>query len=834
MVAQGHIQLGLSDQEVLDLRKAHGLNQLPSAKPKNLFHIAKDVMSEPMFMLLVACGAVYILIGDYQEGVILLLAIFVIIGITFYQYQKTERALDALKKLSSPRALVIRNSKETRIPGIEVVPGDILLLNEGDRIPADAQLSDTLHLEVDESILTGESVPVNKQPGSKENQQDSIDLFSGSLVVRGQATAKVVSIGVNTALGQIGKSLQQIDSGQTRLQKETKVLIRNLGIAGVLISILVVLLFYLTRGDFLQAMLNGLASAMAILPEEFPVVMTVFIALGAWRLSKKKVLTREPVTIETLGSTTVLCTDKTGTITQNAMQVTSVFDGDKLIGKSKFDLNDKAFSRILRTAGYACLEKTIEPMEIAIMDVSNDLLDSNAVELIHEYALSESLMAMTIVYQSKSNDKYFAACKGAPECVFELCSLSDELKEKNLAMVQEMASQGQRVIAVARNISLSKDLPPSQRDIPFDFLGLIGLADPIRPEVPDAIEQCKRAGIQVMMITGDFPVTAQSVAKQIGLPSSGLVFSGADLQQMSDEELKEKITRTSIIARAIPEQKLRIIRALEANGEVVAMTGDGVNDAPALKAADIGVAMGNKGTDVAREAASLVLLDDNFASIVTGVRLGRRIFDNLQKAMSYILAIHIPIIGLALLPAFLSEIPVLLYPVHIVFMELIIDPVCSVAFEAEGEEKGVMDRPPRRIDEVFFSGRRLLYSLFQGFLLLGIVLGVYFFTISKGYSEGEVRAISFTSLIIGNIFLIMTNLSQSHSFIHVLFSKNMAVKLILGGAISLLILINAIPGMREVFSFEKVGYTSLLPAVFSGLFMLFILEMVKLARNHQK
>lgn len=834
MVTKSQAQSGLSDQEVKDLRKTFGLNQLPSAKPKNLFRIAKDVMSEPMFMLLVACGAVYIIIGDYQEGVILLLAIFVIIGITFYQYQKTERALDALKKLSSPRALVIRNGVDTRIPGIEVVPGDILLLNEGDRIPADAKLLETIHLEVDESILTGESVPVNKQSDSIVNLQESAGLFSGSLVVRGQAKAKVISIGINTALGKIGKSLQQINSGQTRLQKETKVLIRNLGIAGVLISIMVVLLFYLTRGDFLQAVLNGLASAMAILPEEFPVVMTVFIALGAWRLSKKKVLTREPVTIETLGSTTVLCTDKTGTITQNAMQVVSVFDGEKMIDRSNFNFDDEVLSKILKTAGLACLDGTIEPMELAIKQVSNDLLEPNSLELIREYALSESLMAMTLIYQKNRSDEYLAVCKGAPECVFNLCGQSETLKEKNLTVVHEMASQGQRVIAIAQNPSISKNLPAGQEDIGFTFLGLIGLEDPIRPEVPKAIEQCKRAGIQVMMITGDFPVTAQSIANQIGLPSGGLVFSGGDLKQMSDAELKQKITRTSIIARAVPEQKLRIIRALEANGEVVAMTGDGVNDAPALKAADIGVAMGNMGTDVAREAASLVLLDDNFASIVTGVRLGRRIFDNLQKAMSYILAIHVPIIGLALLPAFLSGIPVILYPVHIVFMELIIDPVCSVAFEAEGEEKGIMDRPPRSKDEVFFSGRRILYSIFQGLLLLGIVLGVYFFTIDKGFSDGTVRAISFTSLIIGNVFLIMTNLSQTHSFVHVIFSKNLAVKLILGGAICLLILVNVIPGMREIFSFEKVGHTSLLPALIAGFFMLFILEIVKLARNHQK
>ncbi len=825
---------GLSAVEARARLKVHGPNRLPSAKPKSLLGIAREVMSEPMFLLLIACGVIYLLLGDYQEGLILSIAVCVIIGITFYQYRRTERALDSLKKLSSPRALVIRDGKETRIPGVDVVPGDLLILNEGDRIAADATLLETAHLEVDESILTGESVPVMKKMDNADDPEGkSKSLSRGSLVVRGMAVAEVLRTGVETEIGKIGKSLQEIDRGKTRLQAETKRLIRNLAIGGVLISILVVVLFYVNRGDLLQALLNGLASAMAILPEEFPVVMTVFIALGAWRLSRKKVLTRKPASIETLGSTTVLCTDKTGTLTRNVMAVVSVFQDGRYVGRDELIQQGQVVGRTLDAAVHATERGTVDQTDIAILNAAGKGKEE-AIQIIRTYPLSASVLAMTIVSREHQSGRMYASCKGAPEHVFALCRLHGQELGKLQNVTKEMASEGLRVIGVAEAIAVDEPLPPEQAGFNFRFTGLIGLEDPIRPEVPDAIHQCEKAGIRVMMITGDYPVTAMSIARQAGLPATPEPLTGNQLALLNDAELEERVARIHVIARVIPDQKLRIVRALEANREVVAMTGDGVNDAPALKAADIGIAMGKKGTDVAREAASLVLLDDHFASIVTGIRLGRRIYDNLQKAMTYILSVHVPIVGLALLPAFFSEIPVLMFPVHIVFLELIIDPVCSVAFEAEEDEKGIMDRPPRSKDDPFFSGRRIWYSLFQGFLLLGIVLAVYFYMLGHDFRDGEVRAIAFASLIIGNVFLIMSNLSATRSFLHVLTSRNIAVKLILGGALIVLTLINLVPPLQEVFSFEYPGIHAMGVSLAGGVILLIILEGIKWFRNHSQ
>ncbi|MBI2280525.1 MAG: cation-translocating P-type ATPase [Bacteroidetes bacterium] len=779
---------GLSSIEAIKQLESHGYNELPSSKPKNIWRIALEVMKEPMFLLLISCGLLYMILGDYREGGILLSTIFIIIFITFYQYQKTEKALDALKRLSSPRALVIRNGKEIRIAGREVVPGDIIILNEGDRVPADAKLVEVLHLTVDESLLTGESVPVTKSFQANLTEPNGL-VYSGTLVVQGKGMARVVATGIHTQFGKIGASLQNIEQDETRLQKEMKVLIRNFFIVGVFICIGVVLAFYFTRGHFIQSLLNGLAAAMAILPEEFPVVLTVFLALGAWRLSKNNVLTRKQSAIETLGSATVLCI-------------------------------------------HASQKNSIDPMEKAIGSIYQTIVaESRSVQkLIKEYPLSKTLFAMTRVLQTDSGDEFLVYCKGAPEAIFALCKMDEQEKATHLWEVQKMAEKGYRVIAVASGTYCNKMLPESQHDFDFKFKGLIGLEDPIRPEVPQAIKECNDAGIKVIMITGDFPATAKSIATQIGMDTQSEILTGDEMKYMSNEELRQRIDRINIFARVIPEQKLRMVQALKANQEIVAMTGDGVNDAPALKAAHIGIAMGSKGTDVAREASSLVLLDDNFASIVSAIRSGRKIFDNLQKAMSYILAIHIPIIGLTLLPAFFTSLPLLLMPLHIVFMELIIDPVCSIAFESEQEERGIMNRPPRDPNRQFFSGKRMLYSAAEGFLVLAVVIGVYFFSIHEGHTEGEVRAIAFSSLIVSNIFLILTNLSKTRSFVAVITEKNTAVWVIILAAILMLLLIISVPSLQEVFSFLFPGYQHFFSSLTGAAAILLILESIKYFR----
>lgn len=819
---------GLTTAEATERLKVHGYNELPSAKPKNIWRIALEVMREPMFLLLISCGMLYMILGDYREGIILLSSILIIIFITFYQYQKTEKALDALRKLSSPRALVIRDEKETRIPGRDVVPDDIIILNEGDRIPADAILLDSLTLTIDESMLTGESIPVTKSVQTDSSNTNGL-VFSGTLVVQGTGSAKVGSTGINTQFGKIGASLQSIEPDETRLQKEMKALIRNFFVIGVVISIGVVVAFYFTRGNFIHSLLNGLASSMAILPEEFPVVLTVFLALGAWRLSKKNVLTRNPSAIETLGSATVLCSDKTGTITQNQMDVVALFCSGELFMKNSFREKKKQVTGLVTTAVLASQKNAIDPMEKAIFETYHSIVSETmpAYTLAKEYPLSRQLSAMTRVWESAPGNPVTVSAKGSPEAIFTLCRMDEKEKSNYLTVVQQLAENGHRVIAVASAESEKEALPETQDGFDFTFLGLVGLEDPIRPEVPQAIKECNEAGIKVMMITGDFPATAKSIARQIGMDMRGKILRGDELESMSNEELRTRIRSVNIFARVIPEQKLRIVQALKANKEVVAMTGDGVNDAPALKAANIGIAMGNKGTDVAREASSLVLLDDNFASIVAAIRSGRRIFDNLQKAMSYIVAIHVPIIGLALLPAFVPSLPLLLMPLHIVFMELIIDPVCSVAFESEQEEKGIMNRPPRNPDKQFFGRRKILSSFMEGLLLFVMVMIVYFLSIREGHSEGEIRAITFSSLIIGNIFLILTNLSRTRSFIAVFAEKNLAAILIIFIALLMLLLVISIPSLQNIFSFQFPGYNHFISSLTGAFSILFILETIK-------
>jgi len=816
---------GITSREAAEKQKQFGYNELPSAKPKNLFTIAKEVMKEPMFLLLIGCGSLYMILGDYKEGAVLLSTILVIISITFYQYRKTERALEALKQLSSPRTLVIRDGKEQRISGREVVPGDLLVLDEGDRIPADAEIVETTNFQVDESLLTGESMPISKYP---ENGHDT--LFSGTLAVQGRCRARATKTGLQSQLGKIAVSLNAVNDSPTRLQSEMKTLIRRFAIIGVAVSLGVIVVFYLTRGNILKSILLGLASSMAILPEEFPVVLTVFLALGAWRLSKKNVLTRKPSAIETLGSTTVLCSDKTGTITQNKMAIAAAATSEMYIADVSSSYS--SINVLAHVARLASRKDTMDPMDTAIYELTKRMgftLDERIP--IKEYPLSRELLAVTRVYKDE-NGALVAAAKGAPEAIFKLCKMTEAEaleQEKNL---DRMTQTGFRVLGVAQGALTNDTLPSDQSEIGFKFVGLLAFEDPIRSEVPQAIRDCQSAGIRVIMVTGDHPATAKSIAHKAGLETD-LVITGDQLSAMTDTELEQQIERASIFARIVPEHKLRIIKALKNNGEVVAMTGDGVNDAPALKAADIGIAMGAKGTDVAREASSLILLDDNFASVVSGIRLGRRIFDNMQKAMSYVLAIHIPIIGLTLLPAFFPSLPLLLLPLHIVFMELIIDPISSVAFESEQEELDIMKRPPRPTNKKFFGTRRMAFSFLEGTLLLIVVSVVYFLSIKEGHKEGEIRAIAFSSLIVGNIFLILANLSNTRPFWSVFTEGNYAALSILFSAVILLLIVISIPQLQHLFSFAYPGYSHFIISVCGASVVLIGLEVIKFFKRRR-
>lgn len=833
---------GLTQQEVNEKLASEGYNELPSSKPKSVFQIALGVVKEPMFLLLVACGTLYLLLGDVQEGLMLLSFVFVVMGIEFFQEKKTEKALDALKDLASPRALVIRDGETIRIAGRDVVTDDIVVLQEGDRVPADAVVVSCINLSADESLLTGEPVPVSKREWKEGDTaftpggDDLPVVYSGSMIVQGNGVVRVVATALNTEIGKIGKALQSVKDEPTQLKREMGTLVKRLAIIGVVLCVLVVVIYTFTRADLLNGFLAGITLAMAMLPEEFPVVLTIFLALGAWRMSKKNVLTRHPAAVETLGSATVLCTDKTGTLTQNKMTVTCLYNGNDFTDIVSGETFTDPFHEIIEYGILSSQTNPFDPMEKAIINIGDQYLQNS--EHIHadwvmekEYALSKELLAMSRVFSNTGTKEQVIATKGAPEAIFDLCHLDQKSIGKYEKAVSDMASRGLRVLGVARAKIPQGELPAIQHDFDFEFLGLIGLSDPIRENVPLAVAECYKAGIRVVMITGDYPVTATNIGREIGIQNPELFITGSELEQLSEDELCKRIGNVNIFARVVPEQKLKIVNALKKNNEIVAMTGDGVNDAPALKAANIGIAMGEKGTDVAREASSLVLMDDNFSSIVGAVRMGRKIFDNLQKALAYIFAIHVPIAGLSLIPVFFADMPLILWPVHIVFLELIIDPACSIIFEAEREEKNVMSRPPKDINEPFFGAKKILLSCSQGIGILFICLLVYLVGLKMGYSASGVRTLTFVTLIVSNIAVILSNRSWTSNIFTILFTPNKAVKWVVGGAVFFLMLILNIPFLLDLFQFERIGWFELLICTAAGFSSIVWFEVYKQIRK---
>lgn len=829
---------GLSNEEAATRLTDEGFNEIPQANKKSTFRILFEILKEPMFLLLIICGILYLILGDFREAMMLLGFVFVIIGITLYQENKTERALDALRDLSSPRALVMRSSLQCRIAGRDVVREDIILLSEGDRVPADAVVLNSVNLSVDESLLTGESEPVKKyfwdgctQPG-RPGGDNKYMIYSGSMIVRGQGIARVTAIGHNTELGKIGKALQTLVIEDTNLQKQTRKIVKTFAVAGAILCTLVVVVYGLTRGDWIKGFLAGLSLAMATLPEEFPVVMTIFLALGAWRISKRNVLTRRSQAIETLGAATVLCSDKTGTLTHNRMTITRLSVGGKHaeLDASITTLHEE-FHPVVEYAILASPADPFDPMEKAMKELGDRALIKTEHlhhdwKLIREYPLSEHLLAMSRVWEHRDGNRYVIAAKGAPEAIADLCHLQKEEIETLKRDIDNLAATGLRIIGVAAAEFDKISLPEGQHDFNFKFLGLLGLNDPVRENVPDAIDLCKRAGIRVIMITGDYPVTARNIARKIHLDDSDII-TGQELDNMDDNQLMEKISGVSIFARVVPEQKLRIVQALKATGEVVAMTGDGVNDAPALKAANIGIAMGCRGTDVAREASALVLLDDDFSSIVQSARLGRRIFDNLQKAMTFIFSVHIPIAGMSLIPVFFGW-PLALFPVHILFLELLIDPACSIVFEMEEEEKGIMDRKPRAVTEPLFGPRMIFISLFQGLGHLAILIAIYAWSLHAGFGEGEARSLVFINLVIGNIGMIICNRYWTINIFSIIIIPNKSFWIISIAAISFLSIALFIPIVNELFKFEPLHLWQYVLCLATGILAILINETAKL------
>ena len=895
---------GLSTQDVAERQKKFGYNELPDADRRGIFRIIREVFTEPMFLLLVACGMVYLLVGEPKDALLLLGFVIIMMGITIFQEGKTEKTLDALRNLSSPRAIVIRNGERVTVPGREVVAGDLNVLSEGERVPADGILIWSSGLTVDESLLTGESVPVRKlavenlddakadmaRPGG----EDSPYAYSGSLVVSGQAVVLIRNIGAATEMGRIGKALAGVEEETTLLQKETGRIVRVIFIIAIALCALIVAVYGLTKQtptgapDWMGGILAGITLAMAMLPEEFPVVLTIFLALGAWRISRKNVLARKMSAVETLGAATVLCSDKTGTITQNRMSIRQLWvdgagqpgagadsghlaangqpgawsDGDPAAGIHTVAIDPasekplplpEAYHALVEFGVLASRQDPFDPMEKAFLA----LMDAQAVDtdhlhpgwdIVREYPLSKEFLSVTHVWRSGQDQSLAVAVKGAPETVMDLCHLSEERRAEIAAVVARMAEEGLRVLGVASGSLVHPgcvdggvacapnpgDLPATQHDFDFAFHGLVGLADPIRPAVPEAIRLCRQAGVRVVMITGDYPRTAANIARQIGLDHPETVITGPELAALPARELAERGRDCQVFARVIPEQKLLLVQAMKSNGEVVAMTGDGVNDAPALKAAHIGVAMGQRGTDVAREASALVLLDDDFSSIVAAVRTGRRIFDNLKKAMSYIVSVHIPIAGMSLLPVLLAWKEPALLPVHIVFMELIIDPACSIVFEGQPEEKNIMDRPPRKATESLFGTRPLLLSVAQGLTALGCVLAAWLLAGQAGLDLDAQRAVAFITLIVANLAVILSNRSWTSGFFSSFATRNKSVPWVVGGAMTFLALVVAVPFLRELFHFSLPSLPWIAVAVGLGLLVVSWFEVLKLVARWRK
>ncbi|MGE3691346.1 MAG: cation-translocating P-type ATPase [Novosphingobium sp.] len=814
---------GLTQAEAERRLAAEGENLLPSGGSRSFLAIARSVATEPMLALLIAAGLIYLALGDMHEALVLLAFAGLTVVITLVQEARTERAIQALGELSAPQARVLRDGVRMAIPARSVVRGDILELDAGDRIAADGWIVSGQGLQADEGLLTGESVPVAKVPltGAKPDQSPAPGgdglayAFAGTLTVSGSGLMQVTATGSRSRMGAIGLSLASLERQSPRLRVQTRRLVQFMAAFGLAVSLLAVLLYGLLRGGWLEASLAGIALGMSMLPEELPVVLTMFMAMGALRMSRARVLTRRGAAIEALGAATVLCTDKTGTLTQNRMEVVELRLADGSIfstrGQSGQFVPDE-YSGLATLGILSSLERPVDPMEIAFHELGSrlkgDLANRQSGEdwkLTRQYGLSPELMAVSHAWRNGAGDELVIAAKGAPEAIAELCGMQPDAVQALEQAANEMAARGLRVLGIAEASWIGGNLPESQHQFDFTWRGLAGLADPVRPSAPGAVRQLQQAGIRIVMITGDYPATALAIAGQVGI-APGAVMTGAQLDDLDDAELGRQIGRVAIFARSMPEQKLRIVQALKTNGEIVAMTGDGVNDAPSLKAADIGIAMGQRGTDVAREASSIVLLEDDFASIAAAVRLGRRIYDNLRKAMGFIFAVHAPIGGIALLPL-VAGWPIILGPMHIALLEMVIDPICSLAFEAEPEERDIMNRPPRPPQAPLFPRVLIGWSILQGLVGLAMLILLAAWLRHTEAAETVLRSTVFAALI--SIVLVLVAINRGFSAARR--GRNLTLAILLGAAAAVFLPIfgsASVAGLFRLSPLDGMGMVS--------------------------
>lgn len=753
---------GLTNEEIKVAQEKHGKNLLIPQKKESFLLKILDVLKEPMFLLLLFAASIYFILGEPRDGIIMLIFVTAVITLDVIQEWKTDKTLKALKDLSAPHIRVIRNGVETTINSEDLVPGDLMVINEGIKIPADGEIIKYNDLCVDESSLTGESQGVWKNDNNTTSEYWRTDYcYAGTLVIQGNALVEVKNIGSKTEYGKIGANVSEAPKNTTPLQKQTNKLVKICAYISSVLFIFVCLLNYINLLDIqfkyrlIQSILSGITLAMAMIPEEFPVILTVFLSMGAWRLAKKNSLVKNLNSVETLGSVSVLCVDKTGTITMNKMTVTDTWF-----------INDNN-NELIETMGMACETEAYDPMEKAMLQYckENGMCEKNLFsgELIKEYSFTNERKMMGHVW--KINKSIVLSSKGSPEKILSISNLDEEKKQYIEAKINEMSSRGLRVIAIGKMSVENKDLiPESLEECSLNFLGLIGLQDPPRKLIKNDISQCIKAGIRVVMITGDNGITASAIAKEVGIPHSDEIITGDMIDKMTDEELKEKIKHVSIFSRVIPSHKMRIVKAFKENGEIVAMTGDGVNDAPALKYADIGIAMGHRGSEVSREAADLILLDDNFTTIVDTIENGRRIYDNIRKAIGYVFTIHIPIALSALIGPILglTSSSLFLLPLHVVLLELIIDPTCSVVLERQPSEKNIMSRRPRNLEDNILTKGTLIKSIIQGLILFATSFGAYYIYLDNSTPE-VARSMGLAIIIISNLLLVYVNSSNTDS-----------------------------------------------------------------------
>ena len=798
---------GLSNEEVIFSRNKNGSNSLEHQEKNHFLMSLLEMVKEPMFLLLVAAASIYYISGDYGDGIFMTVAIFLVAAISLFQEARSRNAIESLKKLSQPKSKVIRNSELVEIPSEEIVLGDFIQVEEGTFVPADAIIIQSNDFSVNEAILTGESLSVFKNEASEIKQ-----VFQGTIVATGLAICEVTAIGNQTQIGKIGKSIETIAEEKTPLQIQITNFVTKMSIIGLVIFVIVWAINYFQSKSVLDSLLKALTIAMSVIPEEIPVAFASFMALGAWRLMKMGIITKQTKTVETLGSATVICTDKTGTITENKMSLAQLylFKSDAIVDTKK-KLNPEA-EEVLNYAMWSSEPIPFDAMEIAIHEAYAKLesVDERPnFKLVHEYPLDGKPPMMTHVFED-SKGKKIIATKGAPEAIIEVSHLSESEKKQVLVAIEKIANEGYRVLGVGVTEFSGTNYPKTQQEFNFTFKGLVAFYDPPKANIQKVFETFYKAGIQVKIVTGDNAQTTTTIAKQIGFKDADKVLNGDELMAMDEATLKVKVMETAIFTRMFPEAKLKIIQALKDNNQIVAMTGDGVNDGPALKSAHIGIAMGKKGTEIAKQAANLILIDDDFAKMTDAIAMGRKIYVNLKKAIQYIISIHIPIILIVFIPLALGWMyPNIFTPVHIIFLEIIMGPTCSIIYENEPMESNLMLEKPRPLTNTFFNFKEITISIIQGLAItLGLLL-MYQYCVQNNFSETYTRTSIFLTLIASNIFLTLENRSFYYSIFTTIRYKNNLVLLIIGITIAVTSLLLFVPVFSKFFLFEIVDYTQM-------------------------